>query len=198
MGILAAFPNPEGVFASVALVGLALGAHWAFLPSACSEIFGPDHIGAVYGGLSLSPMLGSYVLSTRVFGSLYDAAYVAATTAAAASTHRAGGVVVVSGSKTAAGVYMRGYATGNQSDAAAAGGAAAAAAAAAKGNCFGATCFRKASVVCAASSLASLGLTLVLCLRTAHVYAYHRRRLVGASSASRSSSSFFRVVGLAS
>jgi hypothetical protein len=50
-----------------------LGGHWAFLPSACSEIFGPEHIGAVYGGLSLSPMLGSYALSTKVFGSLYDA-----------------------------------------------------------------------------------------------------------------------------
>jgi hypothetical protein len=60
-------------YVSVALLGLALGGHWAFLPSACSEIFGPEHIGAVYGGLSLSPMLGSYALSTKVFGSLYDA-----------------------------------------------------------------------------------------------------------------------------
>jgi hypothetical protein len=46
----------------------------SFLPSACAEIFGPTHLGAVYGGLSLSPMIGSYVLSTVVFGRAYDAA----------------------------------------------------------------------------------------------------------------------------
>jgi hypothetical protein len=76
LGMLApvAAPNPAGVFVAVAVVGAALGAHWGFLPILCAEVFGDDAIGAVYGWLSVSPMLGSYALSTAVFGRMYDAA----------------------------------------------------------------------------------------------------------------------------
>jgi len=58
------------------------------------------------------------------------------------------------------------------------GNAAAAAAAAEKGNCFGPECFRIACTICAAASLASVVLTAVLCMRTAHVYGFHRRRIL--------------------
>ena len=76
LGMLApvAAPNPAGVLVAVAVVGAALGAHWGFLPILCAEVFGDDAIGAVYGWLSVSPMLGSYALSTAVFGRMYDAA----------------------------------------------------------------------------------------------------------------------------
>ena len=40
----------------------------------CCEMFGDDAVGAVYGWLSVSPMIGSYALSTAVFGRMYDAA----------------------------------------------------------------------------------------------------------------------------
>ena len=75
-------PVRGGVFAVVSLVGFALGAHWGLAPSMSSEIFGAKHAGAVYGGLSVAPMIGSYALSTGVFGRMYDAA--AAAQAAAA------------------------------------------------------------------------------------------------------------------
>ena len=75
-------PVRGGVFAAVSLVGFALGAHWGLAPSMSSEIFGAKHAGAVYGGLSVAPMIGSYGLSTGVFGRMYDAA--AAAQAAAA------------------------------------------------------------------------------------------------------------------
>ena len=66
------FPTPLGVFVGVAAVGGALGAHWGALPALAAELFGAAHVGAVYGWLCVSPMLGSYVLSTRVFGDWYD------------------------------------------------------------------------------------------------------------------------------
>lgn len=67
-------PNPAGVFVAVAIVGGALGAHWVVVPTMCCEMFGDDAVGAVYGWLSVSPMIGSYALSTAVFGRMYDAA----------------------------------------------------------------------------------------------------------------------------
>ena len=67
-------PNPAGVFVAVAIVGGSLGAHWVVVPTMCCEMFGDDAVGAVYGWLSVSPMIGSYALSTAVFGRMYDAA----------------------------------------------------------------------------------------------------------------------------
>ena len=71
-------PGPGGVLVAVAVVGASLGAHWGILPVICAEIFGEKATGAVYGWLSVSPVLGSYVLSVRVFGGLYDRASAAA------------------------------------------------------------------------------------------------------------------------
>lgn len=72
LAVAAFFPTPLGVFVGVAAVGGALGAHWGALPALAAELFGAAHVGAVYGWLCVSPMLGSYVLSTRVFGDWYD------------------------------------------------------------------------------------------------------------------------------
>jgi hypothetical protein len=72
--IAASNPTPFGVFVAVATVGGALGAHWGALPTLTAELFGSKHVGAIYGWLSVSPMIGSYVLSTRVFGDAYDEA----------------------------------------------------------------------------------------------------------------------------
>ena len=68
----ASFPTPFGIFVAAAVVGGALGAHWGALPTLTTELFGSKHVGAIYGWLSVSPMLGSYFLSTRVFGDWYD------------------------------------------------------------------------------------------------------------------------------
>ena len=72
VGVAASFPTPFGVFVAVAVVGGALGAHWGALPTLTTELFGSKHVGAIYGWLCVSPMLGSYALSTRVFGDWYD------------------------------------------------------------------------------------------------------------------------------
>jgi hypothetical protein len=72
LAVAALIPTPLGVFVAVAAVGGALGAHWGALPALAAELFGAAHVGAVYGWLCVSPMLGSYVLSTRVFGDWYD------------------------------------------------------------------------------------------------------------------------------
>ena len=74
VAVAASRPTPFGVFVAVAVVGGALGAHWGALPTLTTELFGSKHVGAIYGWLCVSPMLGSYVLSTRVFGDAYDEA----------------------------------------------------------------------------------------------------------------------------
>ena len=74
VAVAASRPTPFGVFVAVAVVGGALGAHWGALPTLTAELFGSKHVGAIYGWLCVSPMLGSYVLSTRVFGDAYDEA----------------------------------------------------------------------------------------------------------------------------
>ena len=67
-------PNPAGVFVAVAIVGGSPSARTVVVPTMCCEMFGDDAVGAVYGWLSVSPMIGSYALSTAVFGRMYDAA----------------------------------------------------------------------------------------------------------------------------
>ena len=39
-----------------------------------TELFGTKNVGAIYGWLSVSPMLGSFFLSTKVFSYVYDSA----------------------------------------------------------------------------------------------------------------------------
>ena len=144
-------PVRGGVFAAVSLVGFALGAHWGLAPSMSSEIFGAKHAGAVYGGLSVAPMIGSYGLSTGVFGRMYDAA--AAAQAAAAGV----------GSDLS---------TGNSTVPPGGGDASA---------CVGPDCFSGAMGVCAAFALAATVPCAVVSARTRHVYAYHRRRILASA-----------------
>ena len=44
------------------------------MPAIVTELFGTKNVGAIYGWLSVSPMLGSFFLSTKVFSYVYDSA----------------------------------------------------------------------------------------------------------------------------
>lgn len=152
-------PVRGSVFAAVSLVGFALGAHWGLAPSMSSEIFGAKHAGAVYGGLSVAPMIGSYALSTGVFGRMYDAAAAAQAAAAGAGSHPGGGSdLYVAGNSTVPG--------GGDSSADA---------------CVGADCFSAAMGVCAAFALAATVPCAVVSARTRHVYEHHRRMILASA-----------------
>ena len=149
-------PVQGGVFAAVSMVGFALGAHWGLAPSMSSEIFGAEHAGAVYGGLSVAPMIGSYALSTGVFGRMYDAAADAeAAAAAAAAAHTPG---LSAGNSTASSGTGSGV-----------------------GDCLGAGCFVDAMGICAAFALVAVVPCAIVSARTRHVYAHHRRRILAST-----------------
>ncbi len=159
-------PVRGGVFAAVSLVGFALGAHWGLAPSMSSEIFGAKHAGAVYGGLSVAPMIGSYALSTGVFGRMYDAAAAAQAAAAGGASEIGGGSDLGGGS---------GLSTGNSTvpgGGDASGGVDA---------CVGPDCFSGAMGVCAAFALAATVPCAIVSARTRHVYAHHRRRILASA-----------------
>ena len=153
-------PVRGGVFAAVSLVGFALGAHWGLAPSMSSEIFGAKHAGAVYGGLSVAPMIGSYGLSTGVFGRMYDAAAAAQAAAASGSSDLGGASDPSTGNSTVPG---GGDASGRV------------------GACVGADCFSGAMGVCAAFALAATVPCAIVSARTRHVYAHHRRRILASA-----------------
>ncbi|CAI5475513.1 unnamed protein product [Closterium sp. Yama58-4] len=54
------------------LVGAAHGAHWTLMVTTASELFGLKHFGALYNTLSISSTLGSYCLSVKLAGYIYD------------------------------------------------------------------------------------------------------------------------------
>lgn len=155
-------PVRGSVFAAVSLVGFALGAHWGLAPSMSSEIFGAKHAGAVYGGLSVAPMIGSYGLSTGVFGRMYDAA-------AAAQAAAGGG----GGSDPGGGSDLYDV-TGNSTVGPGGGDSSVDA-------CVGADCFSAAMGVCAAFALAATVPCAVVSARTRHVYEHHRRRILASA-----------------
>ncbi|KAF7838405.1 protein NUCLEAR FUSION DEFECTIVE 4-like [Senna tora] len=54
------------------LVGICYGAHWSLMPTITSEIFGVKHMGTIFNTIAAASPLGSYVLSVRVVGYIYD------------------------------------------------------------------------------------------------------------------------------
>ncbi|XP_020231994.1 protein NUCLEAR FUSION DEFECTIVE 4 [Cajanus cajan] len=54
------------------LVGICYGAHWSLMPTITSEIFGVKHMGTIFNTVAAASPLGSYILSVRVVGYIYD------------------------------------------------------------------------------------------------------------------------------
>ncbi|XP_024544900.1 protein NUCLEAR FUSION DEFECTIVE 4 isoform X2 [Selaginella moellendorffii] len=62
----------SSLFIGSALTGLSYGAYWTLIPAILSEVFGVQNFTVLYKLVSLGPPLGSYILSAKVMGSLYD------------------------------------------------------------------------------------------------------------------------------
>lgn len=63
---------PASLYVGSVLVGLCYGSQWALMPSITSEIFGLNHFGTIFNTVAVASPVGSYILSVRVVGYIYD------------------------------------------------------------------------------------------------------------------------------
>lgn len=63
---------PASLYIGSVLVGLCYGSQWALMPSITSEIFGLNHFGTIFNTVAVASPVGSYILSVRVVGYIYD------------------------------------------------------------------------------------------------------------------------------
>ncbi|CAL4890637.1 unnamed protein product [Urochloa decumbens] len=63
---------PASLYIGSVLVGLCYGCQWALMPSITSEIFGLNHFGTIFNMVAVASPVGSYILSVRVVGFIYD------------------------------------------------------------------------------------------------------------------------------
>ncbi|GMN45801.1 hypothetical protein TIFTF001_014998 [Ficus carica] len=54
------------------LVGVCYGSQWSLIPTITSEIFGVRHMGTIFNTIGIASPIGSYILSVRVIGYMYD------------------------------------------------------------------------------------------------------------------------------
>eukprot|EP00249_Psilotum_nudum_P019098 c27099_g1_i1 orf=469-2301(-) len=66
----AAFPC--ALYLGSILVGLSYGSQWSLMPAMTSELFGLQHFGTLFNTITIASPLGSYILSVKVAGTLYD------------------------------------------------------------------------------------------------------------------------------
>ncbi|KAK4427228.1 hypothetical protein Salat_1491700 [Sesamum alatum] len=60
------------LYLALLLVGVCFGSQWSLMPTITSEIFGVQHMGTIYNTIAVANPLGSYILSVRVIGYIYD------------------------------------------------------------------------------------------------------------------------------
>ncbi|XP_042499359.1 protein NUCLEAR FUSION DEFECTIVE 4-like [Macadamia integrifolia] len=63
---------PGALYAGSVLVGVCYGSQWSLMPTITSEIFGVRHMGTIFNTISIASPVGSYILSVRVVGYIYD------------------------------------------------------------------------------------------------------------------------------
>ncbi|GJT51974.1 nuclear fusion defective 4-like protein [Tanacetum coccineum] len=60
------------LYVASVIVGICYGAYWSLMPTITSEIFGVKHMGTIFNTITAANPIGSYLLSVRVIGSIYD------------------------------------------------------------------------------------------------------------------------------
>lgn len=70
--LLIAFDVPNGLYVASIIIGFCFGANWPVLFSIISELFGLKYYSTLYNVGSIASPIGSYLLSVRVAGYLYD------------------------------------------------------------------------------------------------------------------------------
>ncbi|KAL2459421.1 Nodulin-like/Major Facilitator Superfamily protein [Forsythia ovata] len=63
---------PGNLYVGSVLVGICYGSQWSLMPTITSEIFGVAHMGTLFNTIAVASPVGSYILSVRVIGYIYD------------------------------------------------------------------------------------------------------------------------------
>lgn len=63
---------PGSLYVGSVLVGICYGSQWSLMPTITSEIFGVQHMGTIFNTIAIASPLGSYILSVKVIGYIYD------------------------------------------------------------------------------------------------------------------------------
>ncbi|MQM05974.1 hypothetical protein Taro_038793 [Colocasia esculenta] len=63
---------PGALYVGSIFVGLCYGCQWSLAPIITSEIFGLRHMGTIFNMISIASPIGSYILSVKVVGYIYD------------------------------------------------------------------------------------------------------------------------------
>ncbi|XP_031473895.1 protein NUCLEAR FUSION DEFECTIVE 4 [Nymphaea colorata] len=63
---------PGALYAGSILVGVCYGAQWSLMPTIASEIFGVRHFGTIFNTIAIASPVGSFFLSVKVVGFIYD------------------------------------------------------------------------------------------------------------------------------
>ena len=63
---------PGALYFGSIFIGLCYGSQWSLAPIITSEIFGLTHMGTVFNVISLASPLGSFILSVKVVGYIFD------------------------------------------------------------------------------------------------------------------------------
>ncbi|KAI9124726.1 hypothetical protein K1719_004648 [Acacia pycnantha] len=70
--LLVAFNVPNGLYVASIIIGFCFGANWPILFTIISELFGLKYYSTLYNVGSVASPIGSYLMSVRVAGYLYD------------------------------------------------------------------------------------------------------------------------------
>lgn len=70
--ILIAFGVNQGLYLASVIIGFCFGAQWPLLFAIISEIFGLKYYSTLYNFGAVASPVGSYILSVRITGHLYD------------------------------------------------------------------------------------------------------------------------------
>ncbi|KAK6153362.1 hypothetical protein DH2020_013001 [Rehmannia glutinosa] len=63
---------PGNLYVGSVLVGVCYGSQWSLMPTITCEVFGVSHMGTIFNTIAIASPLGSYLLSVRVIGYIYD------------------------------------------------------------------------------------------------------------------------------
>ncbi|RZC79959.1 hypothetical protein C5167_042535 [Papaver somniferum] len=63
---------PGALYAGSTVMGIFYGSQWSLFPTICSEIFGVTHLGTIFNTVALASPVGSYILSVKLVGFIYD------------------------------------------------------------------------------------------------------------------------------
>ncbi|KAK1363362.1 protein NUCLEAR FUSION DEFECTIVE 4-like [Heracleum sosnowskyi] len=70
--VIIAFGFPGNLYLGSVIVGVCYGSQWSLMPTITSEIFGVLHLGTIFNTIAIASPIGSYVMSVRIAGYIYD------------------------------------------------------------------------------------------------------------------------------